>query len=152
MTMTLTSPAFGSGSKVPSRFTCDGADVSPPLAWSGAPEGTRSFAIVCSDADAPGGVWYHWAICDIAPTETAFAEHHAPASMTPRQALNDFKRPGYGGPCPPPGHGRHRYRFRLYALGVDQLELPANPRCRDVEAAAEARAMRTADLIGYYSR
>ena len=152
MTMKLASPAFPPGGKMPGRFTCEGEDVSPPLVWSGAPAGTRSFALVCSDADAPGGVWHHWAVFDIPSAAAALAEHHPRDGALPRQALNDFGKPGYGGPCPPRGHGRHHYRFRLYALDIDRLEFPATPRSREVEAAAAEHAIATADLVGVYSR
>ncbi len=152
MTLTLESSAFRSGADMPERFTGDGEDASPPLAWSGAPSATRSFAIVCSDADAPGGTWYHWAIFDIPRSAVELAEHHPPSGGTPLQALNDFGKPGYGGPLPPAGHGPHRSRFRLYALDVERLGLPAKVRCRDVERAAEAHGIARADLFARYSR
>ena len=151
MTMTLSSPEFHAGSRLPVRFTCEGADVSPPLAWSGVPAGTRSLALVCADPDAPSGTWYHWAIYGLAPEIAGLAAgQHAGHSF--HEAVNDFGRPGYGGACPPHGHGLHHYRFRLYALGVEHLDLAARPRCRDVEHAAETHALARADLVATYSR
>jgi Raf kinase inhibitor-like YbhB/YbcL family protein len=152
MTMHLTSAAFTHGGKIPTRFTCDGADVSPALAWSGAPADARSFALVCSDPDAPSGVWYHWAIYDVPGGTTHLSEHLAGDGGALPQAANDFRKRGYGGPCPPPGHGRHHYHFKLYALDVERLDLPSAPRCRDVEQAAEAHAIAKAELVGVYSR
>jgi Raf kinase inhibitor-like YbhB/YbcL family protein len=152
MSMRLTSSAFSARDKIPTRFTCDGADISPPLAWSDAPQGTRSFALVCSDPDAPNGVWFHWAIFDIPGGTNHLAEHHAKDGPSPRQARNDFGFSGYGGPCPPRGHGRHHYHFKLYALDVTKLDVPATAGCREVEAAALSRALATAEFIGVYSR
>lgn len=152
MDMHLTSTAFLHNGKIPARFTCDGADVSPQLAWSGAPAGTRSFAIVCADPDAPAGTWYHWAVFDIPAGTAELTEHVRAAGAAPRQAVNDFGKAGYGGPCPPPGHGTHHYHFTLYALNIEHLNLAAGARCRDVEKAAKAHAMATAKLIGVYAR
>jgi Raf kinase inhibitor-like YbhB/YbcL family protein len=150
--MRLTSSAFADGAKMPERFTCDGSDVSPPLTWSGAPPRTQSFAIVCSDPDAPGGVWFHWAIFDLPAGTTRLEEHYPSENGMARQALNDFHRRLYRGPCPPPGHGRHHYHFKLYALDTEHLDLPADAGCRDVEAEAEMHALATAELITVYSR
>lgn len=152
MTMRLTSSAFPHGGKIPTRFTCDGDDVSPPLAWSGAPTDARSFAIVCSDPDAPSGVWYHWAIYDIPYGTTNLSQHWPADAGTPPQAFNNFGKKGYGGPCPPHGHGRHHYHFKLFALSVEHLDLPATARCREVEEAAQRHAIATAELVGVYSR
>ena len=152
MSMRLTSSAFAPDGRIPVRFTCDGADVSPPLAWTDPPAGTSSFALVCSDPDAPGGVWHHWAIYDIAPTTLALAEGWPPSRKLPPQAINDFRRAGYGGPCPPRGSAPHHYHFRLYALDVAELGLGARAHCRDVDAAARSHAIATAELIGLYGR
>ena len=150
--MALTSSAFAQGNHIPSSFTCDGADSSPPLAWSGAPSNTRSFALVCHDPDAPSGDWYHWAAFDIPARTSALAETIGPQKAPIREAINDFGKRGYGGPCPPQGHGRHRYHFKLYALDVEHLGLSGSVRCREIERAAEAHALATAELIGTYSR
>jgi Raf kinase inhibitor-like YbhB/YbcL family protein len=152
MTMRLSSSAFADNGQIPNRFTCDGDDNSPPLAWSGAPAAARSFVIVCRDPDAPGGVWYHWAAFDIPRGTDSLAEHCLPTSKTLQQAINDFGKKGYGGPCPPPGHGPHHYHFSLYALRADHIEAPPNVHCRDIERAAKAHAIATAELIGIYGR
>lgn len=150
--MRLTSSVFRADGWIPRHYTCDGADASPPLAWTDPPAGTRSFALVCADPDAPGGVWYHWAIYDLPADQRALAEQWPPSRRDPPQAVNDFRRLGYGGPCPPRGSHPHHYRFRLYALPVERLGLAASVRCREVEAAARAHAIATAELIGLYGR
>jgi Raf kinase inhibitor-like YbhB/YbcL family protein len=111
--MRLNSTAFADGSAIPRRFTCDGDDLSPPLSWSDAPPGTRGFVLLCDDPDAPAGTWHHWAAYDIPSTLTGFAERAASEAEKRgfKQAINDFQRPGYGGPCPPRGHGPHHYHF-----------------------------------------
>jgi Raf kinase inhibitor-like YbhB/YbcL family protein len=154
MAFTLSSPAFAAGQRIPVRFTCEGADASPPLAWSGAPAATRGFALVCADPDAPAGTWYHWAAYDIPPATASLGEGLAAAAQVDglKQAVTDFRRPGYGGPCPPKGHGTHRYFFRLYALKVASLGLPAGAPVREVEKAAKANALAEAALMGIYSR
>lgn len=152
MAMRLTSPAFTEGGGIPRRFTCDGDDFSPPLVWSGAPAATRSFALVCRDPDAPGGTWYHWAAFDITRQTSSLAEHCPPGSTALQQAINDFGKNGYGGPCPPRGHGPHNYHFTLYALRADHIEAPRAVHCRDIEKAAKAHAIETAELVGIYGR
>jgi Raf kinase inhibitor-like YbhB/YbcL family protein len=152
--MSLISPAFADGARIPDRFTCTGEDVSPPLEWSGAPAETASFALLCEDPDAPAGTWHHWALFDLPPgirvLDTAYPTD-ARVDAT-RQAVNDFKRPGYGGPCPPPGHGVHHYHFRLLAVSVETLAVGASPTCMDVQAAARAHVLAEAVLTGTYSR
>ena len=150
--MRLTSSAFADGAKIPRRYTCDGNDVSPPLAWSGAPADTRSFVLLCDDPDAPLGTWHHWAAYDIAGGQNALAEGVAQRASGFKQAINDFERQGYGGPCPPHGHGPHHYRFRLLAQSVETLSLPKNPTCRDVEHAARKHAVAEVTLTGVYQR
>lgn len=150
--MVLTSPAFAHGKAIPSRFTCDGDDFAPPFAWSGAPAETQSFALVCHDPDAPSGDWYHWAAFDIPADATSLSESLGPKKAPIHEASNDFGKRGYGGPCPPGGHGRHHYHFTLYALDVPHLALPGSVHCREVERAAKAHALSTAKLIGTYSR
>ncbi len=152
MTMRLSSPAFENGGKIPGRFTCDGDDISPALAWSGAPAAARSFVIICRDPDAPAGTWYHWAAFNIPCNANSLAEHCLPGSAALRQAINDFGKKGYGGPCPPHGHGRHHYHFVLYALNEDRIDAPGSAHCRDIETAAKAHAIETAELIGIYER
>ncbi len=150
MTLHLTSDAFRNGDKIPLRFTCEGANVPPPLSWSGAPEQTRSFAIVCSDPDAPGGTFYHWAVFDIPRDIAELTESH-PATGA-HEAVSDFGKKGYGGPCPPRGHGTHHYRFRLFALDADSLPVGRRPDCRDVERVSKEHALAEAELVGTFSR
>ena len=150
--MRLTSSAFGAGERIPVRFTCDGADISPPLAWSEAPRGTRSFVLVCADPDAPAGTWYHWAIYDIPPVTHALPEHWPPTRVPPQQAVNDFGKIGYRGPCPPRGAAAHHYHFELFALAVDRLGVGPRVHCREVEAAARPHAIGSAELVGLFGR
>lgn len=130
--MRLVSSAFADGAAIPRRFTCDGENLSPPLPWSNAPKATRSFVMLCDDPDAPGGTWHHWAAYDIPSSLTELADNAAQNAKT-RQAVNDFRNAGYGGPCPPHGHGPHHYHFRLLALSTDRLRAQPNASCRDVE-------------------
>ena len=154
MTMTLTSAAFADGARIPELYTCEGADISPPLAWSGAPAGTSSFAVLCDDPDAPHGTWTHWAAFDIGADAIGLRESYPKGARVDsvRQAITDFGRPGYGGPCPPPGHGIHHYQFRVLALDVERLGLPDGATFADVEAAAAAHVLASAELVGTYSR
>lgn len=154
MAFQLTSTAFADGTHIPAKYTCEGADISPPLAWSGAPAETHSFALLCDDPDAPAGTWHHWAMFDLPADTTQLAEACPPETKdtAPRQAINDFKRPGYGGPCPPPGHGTHHYHFRLLALDVARLDLGPRPKCPAVKARAQDHIVGEAVLIGTYSR
>jgi len=149
--MELQSSAFADRSAIPRRFTCDGENLSPPLTWSNAPEGTRSYVLLCDDPDAPGGTWHHWAVYDIPPDEAGLVDGAAQKARL-KQAINDFRRPGYGGPCPPPGHGIHHYHFRLLALSTDHLSVRANASCRDVEREARKVTLAEADLVGLYQR
>jgi len=109
---------------------------------------------LCDDPDAPGGTWTHWAAFDIAADATGLSEDYPKDDRVGavRQAVTDFKRPGYGGPCPPRGHGTHHYRFRLLALDVDRLDLPAKARFDDVAAAVAGHILAEATLTGTYSR
>jgi Raf kinase inhibitor-like YbhB/YbcL family protein len=152
-TLQLTSPAFRANDRIPPVHTCDGNDTSPPLAWSGAPSGTKSFALILADPDAPGRTFYHWAIFDIAATATVLGAGTRKSELVDgaRQATNDFGRVGYGGPCPPPGRPHH-YRFRLLALDVDRLDVPSRARCIDVERRAEPHRLAEATLTAIYGR
>ena len=154
MTMTLTSTAFADGERIPEIYSCDGADISPPLAWSGAPADVGSFALLCADPDAPGGTWTHWAAFDIAAETTGLQQDYPKDARVGevRQAVTDFKRPGYGGPCPPRGHGLHHYHFRVLALDVERLDLPDDASFGDVVAAAAPHILAQATLTGTYSR
>ena len=154
MQLTLICPKFADGARIPQRYTCEGDDISPPFRWLGAPTGTKSFAFICSDPDAPGGTFYHWGLFDM-PVETGdLRESYQKDARVGavRQAVTDFKRTGYGGPCPPKGHGDHHYRFRLIALDVESLGLKGHPHCREVEQAAETHVLEETILTGIYSR
>ena len=152
--MKLRSISFADGATIPRRFTCDGEDLSPPLAWSGAPASTRSFVLLCDDPDAPGGTWHHWALYDIPADQNELAENAGQDISLQRfkQAINDFQKPGYGGPCPPRGHGVHHYHFRLLALSVERLTLRAEPSCSEVEQEAHKHILSEAALVGVYRR
>jgi Raf kinase inhibitor-like YbhB/YbcL family protein len=150
--MQLSSTAFDDTGDIPRRFTCDGENISPPLRWAEPPPSSRSFVLLCSDPDAPGGVFRHWAVYDIDAAESDLAEGVAPGATGLKQALNDFQRRGYGGPCPPRGHGAHQYRFTLIALDTPRLELAETPSCQDVERAARRHALAEANLTGFYQR
>ena len=152
--MKLSSTAFSDGAAIPRRFTCDGEDLSPPLEWSDPPRGTRSFVLLCDDPDAPGDTWHHWAAYDIPAALTSLAQgaaRHAKKQGL-KQAINDFRRADYGGPCPPRRHGLHHYHFRLLALSVDRLATGTNPSCRDVAREANKHVLAEANLIGVYER
>ena len=154
MAFTLTSAAFRDGAGIPVKYTCDGVDVSPPLSWSGAPAGTGGFALIVDDPDAPAGTWVHWVLYNLPATVFELPENIAKVESLDldgaRQGRNDFRRPGYGGPCPPPGPA-HRYFFKLYALAAP-LTLKAGAQKRDVEAAMEGHVLATAQLMGTYGR
>ena len=154
MAFTLTSAAFRDGAGIPVKYTCDGVDVSPPLSWSSAPTGTRGFALIVDDPDAPAGSWVHWVLYNLPATVFELPENIAKVESLDldgaRQGRNDFRRPGYGGPCPPPGPA-HRYFFKLYALAAP-LTLKSGAQKRDVEAAMEGHVLATAQLMGTYGR
>jgi Raf kinase inhibitor-like YbhB/YbcL family protein len=141
------SSAFEYGGPIPRRHSCEGEDLSPPLSWSGAPEGTRSLALVVDDPDAPGGSFTHWLGWGLDPGAQGLGEGDA----APVEGRNDFGTGGYRGPCPPPGHGRHRYSFRLYALDSDP-DLPPNAGKPELERTLEGHTVATAELIGTYER
>jgi Raf kinase inhibitor-like YbhB/YbcL family protein len=149
----LKSSAFSDGDAIPRRLTCDGEDLSPSLHWSDPPAGTRSFALLCDDPDAPSRTWHHWAVYDIQDLAALPEGAGRPGGKHGlNQAINDFGQPGYGGPCPPRGHGPHRYHFRLLALSTDHLVVAKDPSCRDVERAARKHLLAEAVLIGLYER
>ncbi len=146
--ISLTSDAFQNGQAIPVQYTCDGADQSPALTWSEPPPGTKSFALVVDDPDAPGGTYHHWGAFDIPASTRSIAAGRTVGS----QAVNDFGKPGYGGPCPPKGHGPHHYRFKLFALDVERLGLSPNAKVPDVQGAAEKHILGRAELTGTYER
>jgi len=153
MSLKLSSSAFADGEMIPTPHTCDGDDVSPPLKWSEAPEGTQSFALICDDPDAPVGTWVHWVLYDIPPKFTQLTAG-VPAKEVieggAKQGVNDFKRVGYGGPCPPPGKP-HRYFFRVYALDIAP-GLPAGATKADLLRAMEGHVLAEGQLMGLYGR
>jgi len=154
MALALRSSAFAEGERIPSRQSCEGDDLSPPLAWAGVPAKTQSFALVCEDPDAPMGTWHHWGIYNIPAHELGLAEGFAPDAVVGavRQAVTDFDRPGYGGPCPPRGHGTHHYYFRLMALDVAKLDLPLDADCEQLKRAAKPHVLEEAVLMGTFAR
>jgi Raf kinase inhibitor-like YbhB/YbcL family protein len=149
--MKLVSSAFADGAAIPRRFTCDGENLSPPLQWSDVPQGSRSLVLLCDDPDAPGSKWHHWAVYDIPPSVTEFAVNAAQNAKM-KQAINDFRKVGYGSPCPPHGHGPHHYHFRLLALSIEDLPAKANASCGDIEREARKHVIAEATLVGWYER
>lgn len=152
MALRLTSSAFEDGGLIPRAHTCDGEDVSPPLSWSGAPEGTKSFALLCDDPDAPRGDWVHWVLFNLPAEMSALPEAVPKRREGPSgsiQGVNDFGKPGWGGPCPPVG--THRYVFRVWALDTT-LALPAGAKKADLLGAIERHVLGQARLVGRYSR
>jgi Raf kinase inhibitor-like YbhB/YbcL family protein len=143
----LESSAFEHAQPIPSRYTCDGEDLSPPLRWANVPDEARSLALLVDDPDAPSGVFTHWVAWGLDPDAGRLGEGEA----TPGEGRNDFGAGGYRGPCPPQGHGRHRYLFRLYALDRE-LELGSGAGKAELEQAIEGHVLTTADLVGTYKR
>ena len=156
MALTLTSPAFPSGGVIPREHTCDGADRSPPLEWSGAPEGTRSFALIVDDPDAPDPkaptmTWVHWLLYDIPVTASDLPAGARAKDLPPgtREGTNNWNRTGYGGPCPP--IGRHRYFHKLYAVDTLLGDL-GRPTAAQLSAAMNPHLLGSAELVGTYER
>lgn len=149
MAFALHTDAFADGDVIPAKHTCDGQDLSPGLRWSAVPQAARSFALIMDDPDAPSGTFTHWLLHDIPAAASDLAEGQRPGQVG-TTLKNDFGRPGYGGPCPPRGHGRHRYVFTLYALDVSTLGKPTTR--RDLEAAMRGHILGSAKLVGSYER
>lgn len=150
MTMTLTSEAFTDGNVIPRRYSCDGEDVSPPLAWTDPPEGTQCFALIMDDPDAPGGLWVHWVLFNVPPQVAAIGE--GGSRQVPEGAIhgtNSWGRASYGGPCPP--GGTHRYYFKLYALD-EALSHGPEVTAPDLERAMSGHVLAEATLMGRFSR
>ena len=154
MGMQLKSSAFTNGERIPRRYSCDGEDMSPPLAWVDAPEDTRSFAIFCDDPDAPSGTFHHWAMFDIPKTTRELPEGFASnaARSLALQGTNDFGKTGYGGACPPKGHGTHHYHFKVMALDCGHLDTQGKTDATQIEALAKEHCIAHAELVGVYSR
>ncbi len=153
MSISISSSAFQNGGDIPRKFTCDGADVSPDLSWTNPPEGTQSFALIADDPDAPVGTWTHWVLFDLPASTRQLTENVSKVDELPssgRQGRNDFKRIGYGGPCPPAGKP-HRYFFKLYAVDR-KLDLKAGASKQEVEQALQGHTLAKAELMGKYKR
>jgi Raf kinase inhibitor-like YbhB/YbcL family protein len=149
MAFQITAKGFSEGSEIPKQFTCEGANHSPGLQWSGEPSGTKSFALIVSDPDAPAGVWYHWLLWNIPAHMHSLAEGNGSTGIS---GINDFGKHGYGGPCPPKGGGTHRYYFRLYALDAPVLDLSPSSKAAALEKAVNSHKMAEAEYMGRYER
>lgn len=154
MTLILTSSAFVNGQGIPAKYTCEGEDISPQLAWKGVPENTRSLALIVHDPDVPSPdnpkrIWVHWVLYNMPPDAAGLPEDIASSNLPPgtKEGLNDWKITGYGGPCPP--KGRHRYFHNLYALDT-VLEGLQQPTKSQLEAAMKGHILATAELVGTY--
>jgi len=153
MTVQVTSSAFKEGGSIPSKYTCDGQNVSPTLSWNTIPDGTKSIALIADDPDAPRGTWVHWVLYGLPPSLRELPEH-VPASESilgngGRQGMTDFGKIGYGGPCPP--SGTHRYYFKVYALDSDLHPNPGLTKAQLLKA-MEGHILAQGQLMGKYSR
>jgi Raf kinase inhibitor-like YbhB/YbcL family protein len=144
--MKITSSAFREGESIPSKFTCDGGDTSPPLQIADVPSGAKSVVLIADDPDAPGGLFNHWLIWNIPPQSSSIAEGIAPKGV---QGINDFGKSGYGAPCPP--SGMHRYYFRVFALDRE-LDLHSGAKRSQLDAAMKGHVIAQGELIGRYAR
>jgi Raf kinase inhibitor-like YbhB/YbcL family protein len=154
MILTLTSSAFNAGGAIPALHTCDGNDVSPPLSWTGVPPNAKSLALIVDDPDAPDPAspqrtWVHWVLYNIPPDAGGLPQGAQPLPPGAREGTNDWKRAGYGGPCPP--IGRHRYFFKLYALDVVLPDL-GKPTKTQLEHAMQGHVLAHTELVGTYQR
>jgi len=152
MAVKITSSAFADGQMIPSKYTCDGRDVSPPLQWDGVPETAQSIALICDDPDAPMGTWVHWVLFNLPADTTKLAEAMGPDETLAngaKQGTSDFGRIGYGGPCPP--SGTHRYFFKIYALD-SMLDLLAGASKRQLVDAMAGHIIGESRLMGKYKR
>jgi hypothetical protein len=147
MTLEVTSPAFEPGGRIPKKYTCDGENVSPPLKWSGVPTETKSLALIVDDPDAPIGTFVHWVLYDLPPDLDSLPEGVRGMGT---EGINDFRKTGYGGPCPPRG-SEHRYFFKVYALDTT-TGLKAGVSKRDLENAMRGHILAQGQLIGIYGR
>ena len=142
--LTVSSPAFENNKLIPSKYTCDGDNVNPPLTIEGVPDGTKSLVLIVDDPDAPMGTWDHWIVWNILPTNK-IEENTVPGT----EGINDYRKHSYGGPCPP--SGTHRYFFKVYALDA-KLDLSSNSRKKDVEKAMQGHILAKGELVGLYRR
>lgn len=153
MSLTLSSPSFSSGGDIAKKFTCDGADTSPQLSWTDPPAGTKSFALLVDDPDAPVGNWNHWTLWNLPSSARGLPEGVSKEARLPdgsQQGLNDFHRTGYNGPCPPAGKP-HRYYFKLFALDA-KLDLKPGASKRELDAAIKGHILAQAELMGRFGR
>jgi hypothetical protein len=152
MVLSVASPAFPNGQRIPERYSKDGGNISPPLEWQDAPRNTRSFALVVEDPDAPRGTFRHWAVYNVPPAYKGLGEDSgAPKpGASVEMAVNDFGNRGYDGPQPPQGHGTHHYHFRLLALDVPELGLSAGASIKDVLDAAQSHTIAQAETVGTF--
>ena len=144
--MKITSSAFQEGANIPSKFTCEGADTSPPLQVADVPSGAKSLVLIVEDPDAPSGLFTHWTVWNISPQTATIAEGSTPKGV---QGTNDFGKSGYGGPCPP--SGTHRYYFKIFALDRE-LDLPSGTKRGQVDAAMKGHVVGQGELMGRYSK
>jgi Raf kinase inhibitor-like YbhB/YbcL family protein len=151
MPFRLNTSAFAEGGDIPRLHTCDGADLSPTLEWTGEPSGTRSFALIVDDPDAPAGTWNHWLLYDLSPSVRVLAQGFLPETLGV-SGLNDFGKPGYGGPCPPKGHGPHRYYITLYAVDLPSLGVRPGATRADLDRALEGHILAKTQYMGRYER
>lgn len=151
MAFQIFSHAFANGGWIPDLHTCQGADLSPSLEWTEAPPETRSFALILDDPDAPVGTWNHWLLYDIGPTTHNLAQGYK-ADRGGVSGQNSWGKLGYGGPCPPKGHGPHRYFFRLYALNTETLGLPAGASREKLEDTLKTHVLAETQYMGRYER
>ena len=150
--MKVISTAFSEGTMIPRKFTCDDTNVSPPLKWSQAPEGTKTFAVICDDPDAPSGTWVHWVLYNLPSSVNGLSENVPPMESLPngaKQGKNDFGKIGYRGPCPP--GGTHRYYFRVCALDKE-LNVKSSITKAELLKAAEGSILAEGELMGKYKR
>ncbi len=152
MPLALTSASFANGANIPAVYTCEGGDRSPALAWSGPPSGVRSYVLIVDDPDAPSGTFTHWVLFDVPGTATSIPETTGGEKAGGKQGRNDFGKSAYRGPCPPRGHGAHRYYFRLFALNVPTLSLKEGAARAEVERAMKGHIVGQAEWMGRYER
>ena len=153
MTLRLSSAAFGNSQSLPVRFTCDGANVSPPMKWIGLPLGTRSLSLIVADLTNPKKMFFHWGLYDIAPTAGGLEEHLDQGFFVNgmRQAINDLEEPAYAGPCPDASTGVHHFKFIMTALTVDKLPLTDGCDCRDVARLSNQFCLAQSQLAATYT-
>ena len=145
--MKIESTAFKNNELIPSKYTCDGENVNPPLMIDDVPTGAKSLVLIVDDPDAPAGTWVHWTVWNINPEIKEIPENSVPRNGV--EGITDFGKPGYGGPCPP--SGTHRYFFKLYALDIT-LDIDTSTKATDIESKIEGNILAKAQLVGLYRR